>query len=252
MVRMATMLSQAFVMAKMVEDDVRAARNRMEGYVMPQQDQENNKDALKISLENIQLATENFHDKNFVGGGGFGKVYKGKLPHSDNTIVAKRLDTKGGQGEKQFRNELQIRFNFKHDNIISLVGYCDEKDAKIIVYEYAIRGSLDGHLKDSHLTWMKRLNICIDIATALDFLHGGDETLATVIHRDIKPDKILLSSDWKAKLGDFGLSLTSVINNETDFVIDHACGTEGYVDPLYMKSRFLTKESDIYCWCGFI
>ncbi|XP_071687440.1 uncharacterized protein [Rutidosis leptorrhynchoides] len=200
----------------------------------------------QVSLEDIELATKNFHVENCVGGGGFGKVYKGKIPHSDNIIVAKQLDTTGGQGDKQFRNELQILVNYKHDNIISLVDYCDEKDAKIIVYEYAIRGSLDRHLNDSHLTWTKRLSICIDVASALDFLHGGDKTLATVIHRDIKPDNILLTGDWKAKLGDFGLSLTSAINNETDFVIDHACGTEGYVDPLYMKSRFLTKESDIY------
>ncbi|XP_071717904.1 uncharacterized protein [Rutidosis leptorrhynchoides] len=208
--------------------------------------QENNKDALRISLVDIQIATENFHDKHCVGGGGFGKVYKGKLPQSDNTIVAKRLDTSGGQGDKQFRNELQILFEYRHDNIIGLVGFCDEKDAKVIVYEYAPRGSLDRYLSDARLTWMKRLNICIGVATALDFLHRGVGTLATVIHRDIKSENILLSGDWNAKLGDFGLSLICAINQETDYVIDHACGTEGYVDPVYLKSRFLTKESDIY------
>ncbi|XP_071687450.1 uncharacterized protein [Rutidosis leptorrhynchoides] len=208
--------------------------------------QENNQEALRISLNEIQLATNNFHDNNCVGGGGFGKVYIGKLPLSDYTVVAKRLDTTGGQGDKQFRNELQILFEYKHDNIISLVGYCDEKDTKVIVYEYAIRGSLDRYLNDSRLTWIKRLKICIDVATALDFLHRGTRTLATVIHRDIKPDNILLTRDWNAKLADFGLSLISAINNETDFVFNHACGTEGYVDPLYLKSRFLTKKSDIY------
>ncbi|XP_071720053.1 uncharacterized protein [Rutidosis leptorrhynchoides] len=208
--------------------------------------QENHKDPLRISLEDVQLATEDFHEKHCVGHGGFGKVYKGKLPQCDHTIVAKRLDKRGGQGEKQFQNELQILSDYKHNNIISLVGYCAENNAKIIVYEYAPRGSLDRYLSDTRLDWMKRLNICIDVATALDFLHRGIGKQATVIHRDIKTENILLMSEWNAKLADFGLSLISAIDKETDYVIDGACGTPGYVDPLYVQSSFLTKESDIY------
>nr|XP_043627228.1 uncharacterized protein LOC122598806 [Erigeron canadensis] len=210
--------------------------------------QENNKDEPIISLEDIKLATENFHRENLIGRGGFGEVYRGKVPQGDgfNTIVAKRLDKRHGQGEQQFRNELQILFEYSHENIIRLLGYCDEKDAKIIVYEYASRGSLDRYLKDARLTWMKRLNICIDVATALAFLHGGAGKQAIVIHRDIKTANILLNDEWKAKLADFGLSLISPINQETDYVIDHVCGTSGYLDPLYQKSRFLTIESDVY------
>ncbi|XP_071717897.1 uncharacterized protein [Rutidosis leptorrhynchoides] len=180
--------------------------------------QVNHKDPLRISLEDIQLATENFHKKHHVGQGGFETVYKGKLSHSDHTIVAKLLDVKGGQGEKQFQNELQILFKYKHMNIIGLVGYCDEKDEKVIVYEYASGGSLD----------------------------RGVGKQATVIHRDIKTENILLTGEGNAKLADFGLSLISAINKETDYVIDGECGTPGYVDPLYVQSSFLTKESDIY------
>ncbi|XP_071719640.1 uncharacterized protein [Rutidosis leptorrhynchoides] len=208
--------------------------------------QENHKDPLRISLKDVQLATENFDDKKCVGNGGFGKVYKGKLPQSDHTIVAKLLDVKGGQGEKEFQIELQILFKYKHNNIISLVGYCDENDAKIIVYEYASKGSLDRYLNDTCLTWTTRLNICIDVATALDFLHSGIGKQATVIHRDIKTANILLNDDWRAKLVDFGLSLISAIDKETDYAIDKVCGTDGYVDPVYKKSGVLTKESDIY------
>ncbi|KAJ0502639.1 putative protein kinase RLK-Pelle-LRR-I-1 family [Helianthus annuus] len=201
-----------------------------------------------MSLEDIKRVTQNFHGDNFIGGGGFGKVFKGNLQDGEGikTIVAKRLDTRFGQGEQQFFSELQILLDYKHENVIGLVGYCDENDEKVLIYEYLSRGSLDRYLNDTSLTWVKRLNICIDVARALDFLHGGVGKQAKVIHRDIKTENILLNNDWKAKLADFGLSLICSINQETDYIIDHACGTRGYVDPLYRQSGFLTIESDIY------
>ncbi|KAF5824361.1 putative protein kinase RLK-Pelle-LRR-I-1 family [Helianthus annuus] len=210
--------------------------------------QNNNKDNPKMSLEEIKRVTQNFHDDNFIGGGGFGKVYKGNLHDGDGikTIVAKRLDTRFGQGEQQFFSELQILLEYNHENVVRLVGYCDETDEKVLIYEYLSKGSLDRYLNDTSLTWVKRLNICIDIARALDFLHEGVGKQAKVIHRDIKTENILLNNDWKAKLADFGLSLICSINQETDYIIDHACGTRGYVDPLYRQSGFLTIESDIY------
>ncbi|XP_035836110.1 probable serine/threonine-protein kinase At1g01540 [Helianthus annuus] len=212
------------------------------------QKKNDNKDNPKMSLEDIKRVTQNFHDDNFIGGGGFGKVYKGNLQDGDGfkTIVAKRLDTRFGQGEQQFFSELQILLDYKHENVIGLVGYCDENDEKVLIYEYLSKGSLDRYLNDTSLTWVKRLNICIDVARALDFLHGGVGKQAKVIHRDIKTENILLKNDWKAKLADFGLSLICSINQETDYIFDHACGTRGYVDPLYRQSGFLTIESDIY------
>ncbi|XP_076954922.1 putative receptor-like protein kinase At2g23200 [Bidens hawaiensis] len=149
-----------------------------------------NKDKLGISLEVIQLATKNFNHR--IGGGGFGNVYIGNL--KGETIVAKRLDTTYGQGKQQFLTELQILSEYKHENIIGLIGYCDENVGNIIVYEYASRGSLDNYLKNVDLTWIDRLNICIDVARALDFLHGGDGKQAKVIHRDIKTANILLNT----------------------------------------------------------
>ncbi|XP_071688478.1 uncharacterized protein [Rutidosis leptorrhynchoides] len=209
--------------------------------------QENIENNPRVSLEEITQATGNFHVSNLIGKGGFGKVYKGEIQKGDefDTIVAKRLDKTSGQEEQQFQNELQVLFNYKHDNVIRLVGYCDEKDEKVIVYEYASRGSLNNYLNDTtNLTWIKRLNICIDVAATLEFLHGGVTT--HVIHRDIKTENILLNYEWKAKLADFGLSLISAINQKTEYVIANECGTEGYVDPLYRKFGFLTMESDIY------
>ncbi|KAM0034866.1 putative protein kinase RLK-Pelle-LRR-I-1 family [Helianthus debilis subsp. tardiflorus] len=208
--------------------------------------QENNDH--KISLEKIKHATQNFHNDHFIGGGGFGRVYKGNLQDGDELkiVAVKRLDTRHGQGEQQFLSELQILLEYKHENIIGLVGYCDEEDEKIIVYEYASGGSLDRYLKNDSLTWEKRLYICIEVARALDFLHGGEGKQAKVVHRDIKTANILLSHDRKAKLADFGLSLISPITQERDVVVDNVCGTPGYLDPLYRESKFLTIESDIY------
>ena len=195
-----------------------------------------------MSFEEIKLATNNFNSDNDIGGGGFGRVYKGEGVHGYSTIVAKRLDTRLGQGDQQYYNELKILYKYKHDNIIGLVGYSNEAHERVIVYEHASKGSLDYYLSDTKLTWRTRFQICIDAATGLAFLHGQE----AVIHRDIKTANILLFDDWKAKVADFGLSLISTIDEETDYIIDHACGTRGYLDPLYEKSGFLTIESDIY------
>ncbi|KAJ0803495.1 putative protein kinase RLK-Pelle-LRR-I-1 family [Helianthus annuus] len=207
--------------------------------------QKNNKDNPRISLEDIRLATQNFHVDNYIGRGGFGKVYKGNCQYGDRVepVVAKQLDKQSDQGEQQFLSELQILMEYKHENVIGLVGYCDEQGEKVIVYEYASRRSLDRYLNAPYLTWMQRLNICIEVASALDFLHRGVGKQSKVVHRDIKTENILLNHDWKAKLGDFGLSL---ISPKSDYIIDSVCGTLGYLDPVYKKLKFLSIESDIY------
>ncbi|KAK9068521.1 hypothetical protein SSX86_012635 [Deinandra increscens subsp. villosa] len=205
--------------------------------------QETHKDDLRISLEDIRLATQDFNNQ--IGAGGFGKVYKGKILRANGPtqIAVKRHSNKYGQGEKEFLTELEILFEYKHKNIIGLVGYCNEDNEKILVYEYASNGSLDKHLKDASVTWTQRLKVAIDVAVTLDFLHSGD---SPVVHKDIKSANILLTGDWKAKVTDFGLSMMIPVNNEFDFVVDNACGTLGYVDPQYSQWGFLTRESDIY------
>ncbi|GJU43348.1 kinase-like domain, phloem protein 2-like protein, partial [Tanacetum coccineum] len=209
---------------------------------------ENHKDNLKLSLEDVKLATQDFSQHNIIGHGDFGNVYRGKATntHGVNITAAKRLDKKTAEGEAQFATELEILMEYKHDNVIGLVGYCDEEDEKIIVYDYASRGSLDKYLSDDSLTWVMRLKICIDIAIGLEFLHGTVSSPEMVIHRDISSSNILLFDDWKAKISDFGLSLVCPTNEDAGFVIDNVIGTIGYRDPLYAKTGFLTKESDIF------
>ncbi|GJT44016.1 kinase-like domain, phloem protein 2-like protein [Tanacetum coccineum] len=218
---------------------------------------ENHKDNLKLSLEDIKSATKGFSQDNIIGQGDFGNVYKGAThsTHGDNIIAAKWLDKKSGQGDAKvltelvapkFMAELDILIEYKHLNVIGLVGYCDKEDEKITVYEYLSRGSLDKYLSDDSLTWVTRLKICIDIAIGLEFLHGSVSSPEMVIHRDISSNNILLFDDWKAKITSFGLSLACPTNQNVDYVIDKVTGTIGYRDPLHSETGFLTKESDIF------
>ncbi|KAJ0715917.1 putative protein kinase RLK-Pelle-CrRLK1L-1 family [Helianthus annuus] len=121
---------------------------------------------LKIQLEPIKSATNNFADENCIGKGGFGKVYKGELlHHKGQSIVAiKRLDRRFGQGNPEFWNEIIMLYQYKHKNIVSLLGFCDESNEKILVYEYASNGSLDLYLNSDNLTWIQHLKICIGAA----------------------------------------------------------------------------------------
>ncbi|GKC02900.1 kinase-like domain, phloem protein 2-like protein [Tanacetum coccineum] len=121
---------------------------------------------LKIQLKEIRSATNNFDENKVIGKGGFGKVYEGELCHFNSekkTLVAlKRLDRKYGQGDPQFWKEIMMLSRYRHENLISLLGYCIEEGEMILIYEHASRGSLERYLKDaSRLTWTKRIKICL-------------------------------------------------------------------------------------------
>ncbi|XP_076938682.1 receptor-like protein kinase HERK 1 [Bidens hawaiensis] len=198
--------------------------------------QENLIKSLQISVEDIKLATGNFSQKNCCRSGRYWKAYEGKLPHATN-IVAKRWDSKFNG---QFQTELDILFKLKHKNIISLVGFCNKMNEKIIVYEHMSKGSLNNYLKDSTLRWIERLKICIDVASALEFLHGGDVTMKKVVHREIKSNVILLNDTWDAKISN--LEFSSLDSSHQD--MEHI-SNDAYLDPQY-EQGFLTEKSDIY------
>ncbi|KAL4565123.1 hypothetical protein LXL04_029208 [Taraxacum kok-saghyz] len=201
---------------------------------------------LKITLEAIKSATNNFAAENCIGRGGFGNVYKGEIIHSkgQSMVAIKRLDRAFGQGNPEFWKEITMLSLYKHENLVHLLGFCDENDEKILVYEYAPKKSLDLYLSSNDLTWTQRLKICIGVARGLSYLHSPD-TQVRVLHRDIKSSNILLDENWNAKISDFGLSKFAHANKFT-FLFTSAVGTVGYCDPLYAETGFLTKESDIY------
>ncbi|XP_021999048.1 probable receptor-like protein kinase At5g38990 isoform X2 [Helianthus annuus] len=134
----------------------------------------------------------------------------------------------------------------KNENIVSLLGFCDDCEEKILVYEYVPNKSLDLYLNSDKLRWIRRLKICIGAARGLAYLHNEVGTQQRVLHRDIKSSNILLDEDWNAKISDFGLSKLGPANQEYTFLYSNPVGTHGYCDPLYAEAGFLTKESDVY------
>ncbi|XP_071704109.1 serine/threonine-protein kinase TIO-like [Rutidosis leptorrhynchoides] len=211
-------------------------------------------DHLSIPFQHIIEATENF--TTIIGKGGYGPVYKGQMSISGETelttVAIKRLDTKiSGQGLKEFLTEIQLLSRYKHPNLVSLLGFCNQGPEKALIYEYAHRGSLDKYLSRAEnstcqLTWKQRLNICIDAARGLDHLHNHVSKHERVIHRDVKSANVLLGNNWKAMIADFGLSKIGRANEKDSFLITNACGTLGYCDPSYQHTGILTKESDVY------
>ncbi|GJV07972.1 protein kinase, ATP binding site-containing protein [Tanacetum coccineum] len=206
----------------------------------------------RIPLEDINSAIGVKGQETHIGEGGFGAVYKGQPSErwQNRTVAIKCLNPKSYQGDFEFRNELNMIFNFSHENIIPFIGYCDEDNEKIIVYEFASNGSLDCHLTDKNrrrfLTWEHRLKICLGAARGLDYLHSGLGEDNRVIHRDVKSGNILLDHNLVAKVCDFGLSKSGPINQQHTQVYTNAAGTNFYMDPVYHESGVLRKESDVY------
>ncbi|KAL4587610.1 hypothetical protein LXL04_000482 [Taraxacum kok-saghyz] len=193
-------------------------------------------------------ATDNFKAVYFLGEGGFGKVYKGKLEDSDQIVAIKQLDPDGLQGIREFVVEVLTLSMADHPNLVKLIGYCAEGEQRLLVYEYMPLGSLEDHLHDirphrRRLDWNTRMKIAAGAARGLEYLH--DKMNPPVIYRDLKGSNILLGEDYHAKLSDFGLAKVGPLGDKTH-VSTRVMGTYGYCAPDYAMTGQLTFKSDIY------
>ncbi|XP_023738380.2 inactive protein kinase SELMODRAFT_444075 [Lactuca sativa] len=201
----------------------------------------------RFSHEEIERATDGFSRRNFLAEGGYGEVYRGVL--SDGQVVAvKQRKIASAQGAAEFCSEVEVLSCAQHKNLVMLIGYCIEKEW-LLVYEFACNGSLDKHLYGSEegevMTWEKRMKVACGAARALRYLHE-DCRVGCIIHRDFRPNNILLTHDFKPMVGDFGLARWQVdgeLEEETRIV-----GAFGYLAPEYTQTGLITEKADVYAF----
>lgn len=202
---------------------------------------EEKSNSLLIPIKEVYMATNNLSQSNFIGQGLAGKVYKGILSNGQQVAIKHIIND---EYVETFVREVRSLSHVKHPNLVALLGYCEDGDECFLVYELCQYGTLSEWLfgKDKVLSWIKRLEIAIDSARALWFLHtypGG-----CIVHRDIKPTNILLGDNYQAKLSDFGLSKVMAIDQS--YVTSEVRGTFGYVDPEYQTNSRVNPSSDVY------
>uniref|UniRef100_A0ACD5XRB4 Uncharacterized protein n=1 Tax=Avena sativa TaxID=4498 RepID=A0ACD5XRB4_AVESA len=198
----------------------------------------------RFTYKELEKFTNKF--QRLIGQGGFGLVYYGRL-EDDSEVAVKMRSESSTHGLDEFLAEVHSLTKVHHRNLVSLVGYCWEKDHLALVYEYMSRGNLGDHLRgkngDETLDWVTRVQVVLDAAQGLDYLHKGCSL--PMIHRDVKTSNILLGQNMRAKLADFGLSKTYLSETQTH-ISTNVAGSLGYFDPEYYHTGRLTESSDVY------
>ncbi|WZY88332.1 hypothetical protein YC2023_045067 [Brassica napus] len=194
----------------------------------------------------IEAATSNFSERNKLGQGGFGEVYKGMLMNGTEVAV-KRLSKKSEQGDTEFKNEVIVVAKLQHRNLVRLLGFSLHGEEKLLVYEFVPNKSLDYFLFDPkkriQLDWGVRHNIIHGITRGILYLHH--DSRLKIIHRDLKASNILLDADMNPKIADFGMArifgMEQTVANTARVV-----GTFGYMAPEYVTHGQFSTKSDVY------
>jgi hypothetical protein len=198
----------------------------------------------RFSYEELSQATNGFSKDQLLGSGGFGKVYRGILSNNSE-IAVKCVNHDSKQGLREFMAEISSMGRLQHKNLVQMRGWCRKSNELMLVYDYMPNGSLDRyifHKPKKLLNWQQRRQVLADVAEGLNYLHHGWDQV--VVHRDIKSSNILLDSDMRGRLGDFGLAKLyshNEVPNTTRVV-----GTLGYLAPELVTMAVATSASDIY------
>eukprot|EP00249_Psilotum_nudum_P022527 c28549_g1_i1 orf=592-3441(+) len=200
----------------------------------------------RFSYSELELATGGFSQANFLAEGGFGSVHRGVLLDGQ-AVAVKQHKLASSQGDIEFCSEVEVLSCAQHRNVVMLIGYCIEDKRRLLVYEFICNGSLDSHLygrgdKDA-LEWPARQKIAVGAARGLRYLHE-ECRVGCIVHRDLRPNNILLTHDFEPMVGDFGLARWQP---DGDLGVQtRVIGTFGYLAPEYAQSGQITEKADVY------
>jgi serine/threonine protein kinase len=201
----------------------------------------------RFSYAELLYATDNFNHHNYLAQGGYGSVYRGILPEGQ-LIAVKQHKIASNQGDDEFCAEVEVLSCAQHRNLVTLIGYCVENGRRLLVYEYVCNGSLDRHLSAKNrecLPWKYRQKIALGSARALRYLHE-ECRVGCIVHRDMRPNNILLTHDFTPMVGDFGLARRQMHGDMAEET--RVLGTLGYLAPEYAETGQITEKADVYAF----
>ncbi|KZV44361.1 hypothetical protein F511_26443 [Dorcoceras hygrometricum] len=195
-----------------------------------------------FSFKELQEATNGFKEE--LGCGACSTVYKGTLKNEDGrSIAVKKLNKIAKEVDQEFKAEVNSISRTNHKNLVHLLGYCDEGENRLLVYEYMRNGSIASFLfNNSRPNWYRRVQIAFSTARGLCYLHEDCST--QIIHCDIKPQNVLLDESLVAKISDFGLA--KLLRPDQTRTMTRIRGTRGYVAPEWFRNLPITAKVDVY------
>ncbi|THG22473.1 hypothetical protein TEA_002241 [Camellia sinensis var. sinensis] len=202
----------------------------------------------RFSWRELQLATDNFSEKNVLGQGGFGKVYKGVLSDNSKVAVKRLIDYESPGGDAAFQREVEMISVAVHKNLLRLIGFCTTPTERLLVYPFmqnlSVAYRLRGEIKpgDPVLDWPTRKRVALGTARGLEYLH--EHCNPKIIHRDVKAANVLLDEDFEAVVGDFGLA--KLVDVRRTNVTTQVRGTMGHIAPEYLSTGKSSERTDVF------
>ncbi|KAM0838563.1 hypothetical protein ACQ4PT_060897 [Festuca glaucescens] len=201
----------------------------------------------RFAWRELQLATDNFSEKNVLGQGGFGKVYKGALPDGTKIAVKRLTDYESPGGEAAFLREVELISVAVHRNLLRLVGFCTTQTERLLVYPFMQNLSVAYRLREFKpeepiLDWNARKRVAIGTARGLEYLH--EHCNPKIIHRDVKAANVLLDEGFEPVVGDFGLA--KLVDVQKTSVTTQVRGTMGHIAPEYLSTGKSSERTDVF------
>ncbi|GJN19587.1 hypothetical protein PR202_gb06876 [Eleusine coracana subsp. coracana] len=201
----------------------------------------------RFAWRELQIATDSFNERNVLGQGGFGKVYKGVLPDGTKIAVKRLTDYESPGGEAAFLREVELISVAVHRNLLKLIGFCTTQTERLLVYPFMLNLSVACRLRDFKpgepiLDWPTRKRVAIGTARGLEYLH--EHCNPKIIHRDVKAANVLLDEYFEPVVGDFGLA--KLVDVQKTSVTTQVRGTMGHIAPEYLSTGKSSERTDVF------